>query len=121
MDDIPTLTSTTQLQEALAQAQARAKVVVVEFTAAWCGPCKKIAPVLTELAATSTASFTVFKADVDVATDLVAHFKVTSMPTFIFFRNNAVVYVLKGASPELLTQAFEIIAAMTTELRHNQS
>lgn len=114
--DIATLASTTQLQEALAMAQAAGnKTVVVDFTATWCGPCKKIAPVLHDLASAHVDNFNVYKADVDVATDLVDHFKVQTMPTFIFFRNNTVVYVLKGASSELLKQAFEIITALTTK------
>jgi thioredoxin 1 len=111
--DIPALNNSTQLQEALAQAGP--KTVVVDFTATWCGPCKKIAPVLQDLAAKNSDDFNVFKADVDVAVDLVSHFKVSSMPTFIFFRGNKVVYVLKGASTELLTQAFEIIQALTSK------
>ena len=104
------LTSTTQLQEILARANG--KGVVVKFTASWCGPCKKIAPVLHNLAVTHASKLNVFTADVDVATELVAHFRITSMPTFIFFHNNRVVYMQKGASVELLTQAFEIMAAM---------
>lgn len=110
--DLEALTTTTQLQEVLAHAGT--KTVVVDFTATWCGPCKKIAPVLHSLATVHENAFRVFTVNVDAATDLVTHFDVRSMPTFIFFRNNKVVHVLKGASPELLTQAFEIIAALTT-------
>lgn len=104
------LTSTTQLQEVLARANG--KGVVIDFTASWCRPCKTIAPVLHALATTHAAKVDVFTADVDVATGLVTHYQVSSMPTFIFFYNNKVVYVLKGASVELLTQAFEIMSAM---------
>ena len=111
MMTISALTTVTQLQEALAQSAG--KTVVVDFTATWCGPCKKIAPVLTEMAAEYAASFKVYTADVDIATDLVAHFKVASMPTFIFFRDNRVIYMLKGASVQLLSQAFEIINTLT--------
>lgn len=111
--ELTSLTNSTQLQEALAQAGN--KTVVVDFTATWCAPCKKIGPVLRELAAKNSATFRVFTADVDVAQDLVSHFKVSSMPTFIFFRGNKVLYVLKGASAELLTQAFEIIDSITSQ------
>ena len=109
--ELQSISSTTQLQEVLARANN--KTVVLDFTAEWCAPCKKIAPVLRELATTFTANFDVFTVDVDAAHQLVTHFKVTTMPTFVFLRNNRVIYVFKGASADLLTQAFEIISSVT--------
>jgi thioredoxin len=106
------ITTTIQLQEALACAGN--KTVLVKFTADWCTPCKKIEPVLQSLASSNASSFNVYNVNIDEAFDLVTHFDVRSMPTFIFFRNNKVVHVLKGASTELLTQAFEIIASLTS-------
>lgn len=110
--DLPILSSAAQLQEALARSGT--KTLVADFTATWCNPCKKIAPVLHDLASKNASTFDVFTVDVDIANDLVTHFQIVNMPTFIFFRNNRVVYVLKGANTELLTQAFEIIASLTS-------
>ena len=67
-------------------------------------------PVLEKLAAQHTAAFDVFLVDVDTSSDLVTHFGIRTMPTFVFFQNNKVVYVLKGAAVELLTQAFELMS-----------
>lgn len=104
------LLSATQLQEALARANR--KCVVVQFTATWCAPCKKIKPTLLNLAATHATTFEILTADVDALQDLVTHFRVTRMPTFIFFFRNRVVHVLQGSSTELLSQAFDIISSM---------
>ena len=108
--ELGSVTTRTQLQEVLARANSKA--VVVDFTAKWCGPCKKIAPQLHQLAATHASKFEVYTCDVDESAELVDHFQVTAMPSFVFFYQNRVVHVLKGASSELLTQAFEIISSM---------
>jgi|SRR3989338_3663331 len=98
------------LQQAIATCNDR--VVVVKFTANWCVPCKKIAPVLHQLAEKYQSQFAVFSADVDQAESLVSHFNVRSMPTFIFLYRNRIIHVIKGPNQDLLTQAFTIIAAM---------
>lgn len=104
------LTSSSQLQEVLAGAGER--VVCVKFTAVWCGPCKKIQPVLEDLEEKHGQHVMVYTSDVDESTELVTHFKITSMPTFVFLWKNKVVYTLKGADPKLLQVAFEIMGGM---------
>ena len=105
------LTSTVALQEQLARAGN--KVVVVDFTAKWCGPCKKIAPQLEKLSETYAASMNVFSVDVDEVRELVEHFKVSSMPTFIFFYRNQVMYVTKGADADKLTMLFDMASSFS--------
>lgn len=61
--------------------------VLVDFYASWCGPCKIMAPIVRELA--ESGSFSVYKVDVDKVTEAAGKFGVSSIPTFIAFRNGA--------------------------------
>ncbi len=108
---LSSITTTTQLQEILARAGGA--TTMLDFTAKWCGPCREIAPAVHALVEKHASKINGFVVDVDDASDLVTHFKVVSMPTFVFLRENRVVYVLKGADIKLLTQAFEIFVALT--------
>lgn len=81
--------------------QAGAKLVVVDFTASWCGPCKRIAPFFEELS--SKYPRAVFlKVDVDECADTAAAHGVSAMPTFIFFRNKTKVDRIQGADTAAL-------------------
>jgi thioredoxin 1 len=83
--------------------EAGDKLVAVDFTAAWCGPCKMIGPVFNELSKLQSFSNVVFvKIDVDEAPDVATTYKVRSMPTFVFIRGNKVVSEFSGASPDKL-------------------
>lgn len=62
-------------------------VVMVDFYADWCGPCKMIAPVIEELAAEYEGKATVMKVDVDQASDVAGQYSVMSIPTVIMFVN----------------------------------
>uniref|UniRef100_A0A1B6MHB8 Thioredoxin-like protein 1 n=1 Tax=Graphocephala atropunctata TaxID=36148 RepID=A0A1B6MHB8_9HEMI len=80
-----------------------AKLVVVDFTASWCGPCLRIAPVYEQLSRTyNRAVF--LKVDVDVCQDTAAAQGVSSMPTFMFFRNRTRIDRMSGADPRLLEE-----------------
>lgn len=82
------------------------KLLIVDFSAAWCMPCKLIAPVFEEMASSdgefSSAIF--IKIDVDEVPELAERFQVQAMPTFIFMKNNAEVDRFSGASVEKLKQ-----------------
>nr|CAD7442015.1 unnamed protein product [Timema bartmani]CAD7596184.1 unnamed protein product [Timema genevievae] len=69
-------------------AEAGDNLVVVDFFAVWCGPCKMIAPKLEEMAA-EYPDIVVLKVDVDECEDLVAIYEISSMPTFVFIKNKA--------------------------------
>ncbi|HVY45676.1 MAG TPA: thioredoxin [Minicystis sp.] len=63
--------------------------VLVDFTAAWCGPCKALAPVLEQLAREAGGAFKIGKLDVDDAPATAARFGVRAMPTLLVFRKGA--------------------------------
>jgi thioredoxin 1 len=79
------------------------KLVVVDFFATWCGPCKMIAPLLDRFAGEYTdAEF--YKVDVDELGAVAQEQEVSAMPTIIFYKNGAVVDKIIGANPNLLKQ-----------------
>jgi len=82
------------------------KVVIVDFFATWCGPCKMIAPKLEELAVEQSASLVVLKVDVDECQELAEEYSISSMPTFIFIKNGKKVDEFSGANLEKLKSTF---------------
>jgi thioredoxin 1 len=73
--------------------------VLVDFTAAWCPPCRLMKPVLAELAA-ERDDLGVVQIDVDEHQRTAAAFGVLSMPTFVLFRDGAEILRLVGARPK---------------------
>jgi len=64
--------------------------VLVDFTATWCGPCKKLTPIVEEFAKDYSGRVKVFKVDVDKAPSVAAKFGVMSVPTLILFQGGAI-------------------------------
>ncbi|TFJ85815.1 hypothetical protein NSK_002635 [Nannochloropsis salina CCMP1776] len=85
---------------------AGSKLVVLDFTATWCGPCKLISPVFEGLSEEISENEVVFlKVDVDVNEETAKKFEVSQMPTFIFVKNSEVKGRLVGANPDKLREA----------------
>lgn len=63
------------------------KTVLVDFWAAWCGPCKMLGPVVSEVAEESDGSFKVGKVNVDEEAELASRYQIMSIPTLIVFKN----------------------------------
>ncbi|MCD0482263.1 thioredoxin [Streptacidiphilus sp. ASG 303] len=74
--------------------------VLVEFTAAWCAPCRMMAPVLTEIAGEEAGRLRVAVLDVDENPETTAAYGVLSMPTLMVFRGGEPVRSLVGARPK---------------------
>ena len=71
--------------------------VLVDFWAAWCGPCKMVAPVLEEIASERADQLTVAKLDVDANPETARDFQVVSIPTMILFKDGQPVKRIVGA------------------------
>ena len=80
--------------------------VLVDMFATWCGPCKMMAPVVAQLAEEYKGSVKVGKLDIDQNVDIVAQYKIMSVPTFLVIKDGEVVKKLIGAvSKEELVKA----------------
>lgn len=63
------------------------KLVLVDFWAEWCGPCRKLSPILDEVAAELSDTVVVTKVNVDQERNLGAMFQIMSIPTVLLFKN----------------------------------
>lgn len=73
------------------------KVCIVDFSATWCGPCKKMTPVLEKLSKDFLANLLVLKVNVDTFEDLTHKHKVKEVPTLVFYLNGELTeHTIKG-------------------------
>ncbi len=88
------------------------KPVLVDFWATWCGPCRKVAPILEEIAAQYGDKIEIVKLDTDANVDTAARYGVTSIPTLNVYVKGEVVKSIVGAhpKPKLLRELEEFIA-----------
>ena len=84
-------------------------VVLVDFYADWCGPCKMIAPVLEQLAEEFEGQLKIVKINADEEADVLAKYAVRGLPTMMVFKDGQSVDVTVGAQP------YPAIKAMLTK------
>ncbi len=80
-------------------------LVMVDFWAAWCGPCRAVAPVLEDLARSSGGKVTLAKVNVDENRALAARYGIRSIPTILFVKDGKVRDQVIGAVPKQELQA----------------
>lgn len=82
------------------------KPCIIDFYADWCGPCKKVAPILKELAAQYKDDIIIYKVNVDNEKELAAAFGIQSIPTLLFVPKTGKPQLAQGALPkeELVNQ-----------------
>jgi thioredoxin 1 len=84
------------------------KLVLVDFWAEWCGPCRMVAPVLEEIGADHAETLTIAKLNIDENPNTARDFQVMSIPTMILFKGGEPVKQIVGAKPK---------AALLSDLR----
>lgn len=101
--------STEAWRSKLQEAIDTKRLVVVDFTATWCGPCRIISPVFVELSKKFSEIF-FLKVDVDELRDVAQEWDVEAMPTFIFIKDGKAVDKFVGANKAELERKVTALA-----------
>ncbi|XP_014499716.1 thioredoxin H-type [Vigna radiata var. radiata] len=88
-------------KERLEKGKEANKLIVVDFTASWCGPCRFIAPILAEIAK-KMPRVTFLKVDVDELESVSKEWEIEAMPTFLFLKEGKLVDKVVGAKKDEL-------------------
>ena len=80
-------------------ATVRDGIVLIDFWAAWCGPCRQFAPVYERVSEKNT-DVVFAKVDTEAEPELAAAFRITAIPTLMAFRDRIVIFSQAGALPE---------------------
>ncbi|KKD39336.1 thioredoxin [Limnoraphis robusta CS-951] len=78
---------------------ANESLLVVDFTASWCGPCKLVAPLMDQLAEEYGDQIKVFKLDLDSNKPVAKRFSIKSIPAILFFKDGELTETLIGVKP----------------------
>jgi thioredoxin 1 len=77
---------------------------IVDFLAAWCGPCRMVAPILEQLAGEYSGRLTVAKLDVDTNQQTAMRYNIRSIPSILFFKDGQHVDTVVGAVPRAMLE-----------------
>jgi thioredoxin 2 len=89
-----------------ALASSSAIPLLVDFWAAWCGPCRMVAPELERVARSNAGRYLVVKVDTEALTDVAARFRIQSIPTLALVDGGREIARLSGARPAAEIEAF---------------
>ena len=76
------------------------KLVIVDFWATWCGPCRMLSPLLDEVEEELADKIVVVKVNIDDAEEIAMRYRIMSIPTLLFFKNGQMVDRSVGAMPK---------------------
>ena len=79
---------------------ADGKLVIVDFWATWCGPCRMLSPLLDEVEEEMADKITVVKVNIDDADEIAMRYRIMSIPTLLFFKGGELVDKSVGAMPK---------------------
>ncbi|KAF2317557.1 hypothetical protein GH714_024509 [Hevea brasiliensis] len=102
--------STSELETKLNAASRTSRLAILYFTATWCGPCRYISPLFTNLA-TKYPKTVFLKVDIDEARDVAAKWNISSVPTFFFIKNGKEIDKVVGADKNGLERKIEQYAS----------
>ncbi|HZZ96051.1 MAG TPA: thioredoxin [Jatrophihabitantaceae bacterium] len=85
-------------------------VVLVDFTASWCGPCKALAPVLDDIAADPATNFRIVKVDIDDSPATKERFQIRGVPTLVLMEDGDPLTRIVGGRPK--AELLEAISAL---------
>lgn len=86
MSNVIEITSANFKQEVINSNQP----VLVDFAAEWCGPCKRLSPIVEDIANETKGQFKICHLDIDESSDIAAQYDIMSVPTILFFKNGEV-------------------------------
>jgi len=89
----------------------KGRILIVKAYANWCGPCKKISPLVDRLISRMPANVKIMYLDVDKGQDLANYLKITSIPTFISYINKDKADILISADEEQVRKFFRKVEA----------
>jgi thioredoxin 1 len=107
-DAVASTTSATWDQEVLKSST----LVLVDFWAVWCGPCRMVAPIVDEISKEYAGKLKVLKLNTDENPDVAGRYKIMGIPTLMFFKNGERVDQVVGAVPkaQLKTKVDSLLA-----------
>jgi thioredoxin 1 len=75
-------------------------IVVVDFFATWCGPCKMLAPIFDELSTEMEGKVKFIKVDVDNSTEIANEYNISNIPAMVIFKNGEKKEIIVGFTPK---------------------